>query len=267
MTRFMKSFTLSLNPDLLRQLTTIAAIIVTFLVNILSNFYPLNGLSIGELSNTVFAEVLLTPASYAFAIWGLIYLGLFALGIYQLLPAQRQHPSLRRMGYLLVWACLAQVLWVFMFLARWFPLSLVAMVGILIPLIVIYLQLGQAPSPISHSEKWYIHRPISVYLGWITVATVLNVALALYDLNWNGWGLDPAVWTAIAMIVSTAIAVLAALQRQDGAYALVIVWALIAIAVKHQLVPLISITGMVAAISLTVLVLFLWSRGGHQAHQ
>ena len=257
----MQSPTQPLNPHLLRQLATIAAIVGTFLVNVLSNFYPLKGLSIGEISNTVFAEVLLTPASYAFAIWGLIYLGLFALGIYQLLPAQRQNPTLRRIGYLLVWACIAQAIWVVVFLSRWFLFSLVAMVAILVPLIGIYLRLGPDRQHSSRQEKWFLHRPISVYLGWITVATVLNVALALYDLNWNGWGIAPSVWTAITMVVSTTIATLAAIQRQDVAYTLVIVWALVAIAVKHQLVPLIAITGMVAGISLVVLSLFILSKG------
>ncbi len=256
-----------LNSGLLRQLATITAILGTFIVNVLSNVSPLNGLSIGEISNSVFSNVLLTPASYAFAIWGLIYLGLIALGIYQLLPAQRRNPTLMRMGYLLVWACLAQVIWVFLFLSRLFPLSLVAMLGILLPLILIYLRLGENQQRILRREQWFIHRPISVYLGWITVATVLNVALTLYDLNWGGWGISPSIWTTIAIIVSSAIATTAAIQRQDAAYTLVIVWALVAIAVKQQAVPIISITAIVAAIILAVMVLVIQSKKVERAYE
>ena len=73
------------------QIATIAAILGAIVVNALSNFFPLNGLSIGAISNTLFGEVLVTPANYAFAIWGVIYLGLIAFGIYQAAPARRDN--------------------------------------------------------------------------------------------------------------------------------------------------------------------------------
>jgi uncharacterized membrane protein YqjE len=119
----------------IRQVLNLTAILAAFGVNVLANIAPFNGLTIGEISNTVFRNVLITPANYAFAIWGLIYLGLITLGVYQVLPAQRQNPSLRQMGYLLVLASLAQILWVFFFQYRMFTLSLVAMLAILLPLI------------------------------------------------------------------------------------------------------------------------------------
>lgn len=80
-----------------------------------------------EISNTLFKNVLIIPANYAFAIWGLIYLGLFAFGIYQALPNQRDEPDLRKTGYLLMIACVAQSIWVYLFLSRLFALSVIAM--------------------------------------------------------------------------------------------------------------------------------------------
>ncbi|WP_017325052.1 hypothetical protein [Synechococcus sp. PCC 7336] len=251
--------------DLLRQLATIAAILGAFLVNVLSNFYPLNGLNIGEISNTLFAGVQITPASYAFAIWGLIYLALFSFGVYQLLPAQRQNPSLRRIGYRLVWACIAQAIWVFLFLSRQFLLSLLAMLGILLPLIAIYLRLEVGQQRVSPQEQWLVRQPISIYLGWITVATVVNVAIALSALDWSGWGISPPVWTAILIIVSAAIATIAATHRKDAAYPLVIVWASIAIAVRQHAIPLIAVTAIVASVFLSLLVLATQLRKGDRS--
>ena len=72
---------------------TLAAIIGTFVVNLWSNLAPPDGQTIGEISNTRFAEVQITPANYAFAIWGVIYIGLFAFGYHQLLPAQRHNSA------------------------------------------------------------------------------------------------------------------------------------------------------------------------------
>ena len=130
------------SKDILRQFITLAAVILAFIVNVLSNIFPLNGLTIGGVSNTLFKEVLIIPANYAFAIWGLIYIGLFAFAIYQVLPSQRENPNLRKTGYLLTIASIAQSVWVYLFLSRYFAASVIAMLWILIPLIIIYLRLG-----------------------------------------------------------------------------------------------------------------------------
>jgi len=129
------------------------------------------------------------------------------------------------------------------------------MLGILLPLIAMYRLLDIGQQRVSRQERWFIHIPISIYLGWITVATVVNVASALYSLNWNGWGLAPPIWTVIMMLVSTAIATLVTIQRHDTAYTLVIVWALVAIAIRQMNTPVIAVTGVAMAISLTLLLL------------
>ncbi len=218
--------------DTLRQLITFAAVVIAFIVNVLSNIFPLNGLTIGGISNTLFKDVLIIPANYAFAIWGLIYLGLFAFAIYQVLPSQRENPNLRKTGYLLTIASIAQSIWVYLFLSRLFVLSVIAMLLILLPLITVYLRL-ESGTPVSRPEKWFIRYPISIYLGWISVATIVNIASALYINNWNGFGISAEVWTVIMVVIATFVAAIALLQRQDIAYSGVTIWALIAIAIKH----------------------------------
>ncbi|PZV08880.1 MAG: hypothetical protein DCF22_19420 [Leptolyngbya sp.] len=74
-----------------------------------------------------------------------------------------------------------------------------------------------------------------------------------YSLNWNGWGITPTVWAVVMMVVSTAIAVVIITQRHDIAFSLVVVWALIAIAVRQMDTPLIAITGVVMAIALILI--------------
>lgn len=244
------------DPDFIRQVTTLVAIVGSIAVNTLSNIFPLNGLNIGTLSNTLFASVHITPANYAFAIWGVVYLGLIAYGIYQLQPSQRHNPHLQSSGYLLAVACLAQCVWIYLFLARLFPLSILAMLGILMPLIFIYQRLGVGEANIPRQERWLLQVPISIYLGWISVATILNVANALYSINWNGWGLDPIVWTAIMMVVSGVLGAIVMLQRRDLAFTLTIVWALISISIRQFTVPLIVYAGAIVSIGLVLLVLW-----------
>lgn len=241
--------------DILRQWVTIAAILGTFAVNIWSNLFPINGLNIGQIANTIFTQVQILPANYAFSIWGVIYLGLIAYGVYQLLPSQRQNPTLRRVDYLLILACVVQSVWVVLFLLRQFWLSTIAMAGILLPLIGIYLCLGMGQRRVSRQEKWLAHIPFSIYLGWISVATIVNVAISLFYNSWDGFGIAPSVWTAIMLVVAGGIAATIAVQRRDVAYLLVIVWALIAIAVRQSSIPLVVSVAVGVAIVLFILVL------------
>src|SRR4028119_71946 len=252
----MKQSTKSLDGDLLRQVLNLTAILAAFRTNVWANLAPPNGLTIGQISNTFFQEVLITPASYAFAIWGLIYLGLITFGVYQVLPAQRHNPSLRRMGYLLVLASLAQIAWVFLFQYQLFTLSLVAMLGILLPLIGVYLRLGIGNQRVSRKDRWFVHIPLSIYLAWISVATIVNVALTLYNLGYRGWGISPQVWTTLALIAGAAIAATVSIQRTDVAFVLVIVWAFVAIAVRQANIPLIAATAGGLAIALVGLLVF-----------
>ena len=232
------------------------AILSTLTINALSNFFPLKGANIGEISNTVFQGVQITPANYAFAIWGLIYIGLIAYGIYQLRPAQRQDPTIRRVSILLIIACVAQITWVYLFTMRLFWLSVVAMLAILLALISAYLQLGVGKVQVLRDRQWLAHIPLSIYLGWISVVTVVNVASALYISNWDGWGISNTNWTAIMLVVATAIASIVTIQRADIAFSCVFIWAFIAIAIRHLNNPIILITAVLGAIVLGVLLVF-----------
>ncbi len=243
--------------DRLRQWLTVAAILGSFGVNALSNVRPLNGQNIGQISNTQFAEVLITPANYAFAIWGVIYLGLIGFGVYQFLPPHKQHPRLHSISYLLVLSCIAQAIWVYLFLARWFVGSVLAMGVILLGLIGAYRLLGIARLP-SPPDRWLLRVPFSLYLGWISVATVVNAAIALYSMAWDGWGLTPEVWTVVMIGVSTALGAVILFQRQDVVFVLVLVWALLAIAVKRATIPLIAVSAIALAAGLVGLIL--WRR-------
>jgi hypothetical protein len=246
----MKLTTQRTDPDLVRQVTILVAIIGSIVINTISNFFPPDGVDMATLSDRLFPSVQLLPANYAFAIWAPIYLGLIAFGIYQVQPTQRHNPRLQRSGYLLVFACIAQCAWIYLFLARLFPLSVVAMLGILVPLIILYQRLEIGQQHVSPIEQWFINIPISIYLGWITVAIVVNASLALYSLNWDGWGIAPAIWAVILIIVSAAVATLVTMKHHDTAYLLVMVWALIAICIRHLDTHLITVTAAVTAIFL-----------------
>ncbi|QDZ41475.1 tryptophan-rich sensory protein [Euhalothece natronophila Z-M001] len=241
---------MSSQRDLLRQILNAIAVFAAFGVNILANVRPLRGLTLGEISNQVFGEVLITPANYAFAIWGLIYLGLFSFAIYQALPAQRSQPLFRRLGYWLVVASVAQIAWVFLFQLGFFGWSFLAMVVILFPLMQIYTKLDGLK--LGKRERWFVKFPLTIYFAWISVATIVNGGVSLTHWEWAGWGISPEVWTVIMMIIGGAIALWIAWTRGDIPFIGVFIWALSAISIRHLDNPLIAATGFLLSLILAV---------------
>ena len=248
--------------DYLRQLITLVAIASTFIINLWSNLFPINGENIGELSNTLFQEVLIIPANYAFIIWGLIYVELFIFAAYQMRSAQAANPRLRQGSYWLVGACVAQNLWVLLFLLRQFALSVVVMAAILISLAIYYRGLSVGTANVPKKEVWRAHVPISIYLGWISVATVVNVAIAFYSINWSGFGISPQAWTIIMMGVVALIGIWILIQHADVAYPLVFVWAFVAIAIKQIDQPFIA--GVALSLSAVLSLFVLWHLTHHK---
>jgi hypothetical protein len=226
--------------DTLRPWLNAIAVLATIVVNALANSLPINGLNTGEISDQF--EIYFVPAGYVFSIWGLIYLALAAFALYQALPAQRDNPRLRNVGYWFVGSSLANIAWIFLWHYQIFPLTLVAMGFLLISLIICYLRLETGKTKVNPWEKWLVRAPFSLYLGWITVATIANVTQLLDYVNWGGWGISPEWWFVIIIAVATAIASLVSWTRGDVVYMLVILWAFVGIALKHADTPMVAVT-------------------------
>jgi hypothetical protein len=241
-----------MSKDTLRQLAVVVSVIATIAVNALANALPLNGQTTGEISDRF--PVYFVPAGYVFAIWGLIYIGMIAFAVYQALPGQRDNPRLRRAGYLFALSGVANIAWLFLWHYEQFPWTLLAMGALLVLLILTYLGLEIGRTRVPAGETWLVRVPISVYLGWITVATIANVTSVLYFLGWNGGSLGPETWTVIMLAVTVAVSAAMSLTRGDVAYLLVIIWAVTGIAVKHAGTPAVATAAWVAAGAVLLLV-------------
>jgi len=244
-----------MRKDIVRQWVNVLAVVVTIAVNGLANALPINGQQTGEISDRF--PVFFVPAGYVFSIWGLIYIGLIAFAVYQALPAQRTNPRLQRVGYWFALSCLANIVWILLWHYNLFPASLLVMLVLLASLIVTYLRLDIGRATVGAAEKWAVNVPFSIYLGWITVATVANATSVLYHLQWNGFGISPEIWAVLMIGAATIICLAVILTRRDVAYSLVLIWALIGIAVKHgdrsQIVaPMAVAMALVIAVALIV---------------
>ncbi len=237
-------------------IATWIAIIGTLAVNTLSNIFPIGGNTVADLANGRLGGVLITPESYAFTIWGVIYVGLIVYGFYQIQPRQRRRASIRQVNRNLIVACGAQILWIFLFTLEQFWLSVAAMLVILVALTDAYLVLADAGPSTSQRQLYRAYIPFSIYLGWISVATVVNIASAFYASGFTRLGWEAAAWTATMTAVANLIAAVGMVKQRNFAFALVFVWADIAIAVRHLQTWVIWVPAVAAAALLVALMLY-----------
>jgi hypothetical protein len=251
-----------MRSDTLRQAVTAVAFLVTVAINGAANALPINGQRTGEISDRF--SVFVVPAGYVFSIWGLIYLLLGAYTVWQALPRNREDGTLRSLGYLPALSGVLNAAWVLLWHYEAFALTLPLMLGLLGTLIAIHLRLWDRRDALHGTAYWTVRAPWSVYLGWITVATIANVAQALAAFGFDGFGLDPSLIAAAVLLVGLAIAARFVTRFRDVAYGLVITWAYVGVAVKEQDTVLVAATAAIGALVVAVLAVraFVQGRAG-----
>jgi hypothetical protein len=219
----------------LLQAGNILAMIVTIIINGLAVLLPLNGKTTQQLSDAL--PNLFVPANLTFSIWGVIYILWVVFALYQARDVFKkekvQMPFLFQISWLFILSCAANSAWIFAWQYQQVGLSLIIMIILLITLSALYLRLDVGRVAVPLKEKLCVHLPFSVYLGWITVATIANVTAYLVSVHWDGLGISDVMWTQLVIGVGVLITFLALIMRRDIAYSLVVVWALLGIYLKR----------------------------------
>ena len=228
------------------QVLNVIGFIAVVVVNILANALPINGITTGELSDLY--PNLFVPAGYVFSIWLIIYIFLLAFSVYQASPKRRDAGFIEKIGYYFIVSCAANVSWIFLWHYKMVLPSLLAMLVILGSLIMIYLRLDIGRTEASREERLYTQLPFSVYLGWITVATIANVVAVLVSLGWGGFGISEVTWTMLMIAVAVLLTVINIHIRKDGGYTAVIIWAFGGIIVKQMAIQNIVYTAGIGII-------------------
>jgi len=200
-------------------------------VNYLSNALPLNGVTQRDLSEMY--PIYLTPSPYVFSIWGLIYLGLLAYVLIQLLPSQRENSYIRQLDLPFVLSCLFNIGWIFAWHYQYMVLSVALMLGILGSLILAYLRLDSFRAKGGNTEHQWIGNTFSIYLAWICLATILNVSIFLYSMGWRGAPFSEMFWSVVMLGIALVLFLVLALPRKDTSVFGVLAWASFGIQVKH----------------------------------
>lgn len=216
------------------QLTNGIALVITLVINYLSNTGLFNGNTMATVSRRY--QNYFTPAGYAFAIWGLIYVGLLCYVVYQgrgLIKKTVEDWPVPEIGWWFIVSCGANSLWVVAWLYDYIGLSVILMIVLLLSLIKIILKTRMELDNLPVKKIVLVWWPFCLYSGWITVALVADIAAWLTKIHWNGFGLSPVTWAVIMIIVAGIINLIVTWNRNMREYALVGSWALIAIAVAN----------------------------------
>jgi hypothetical protein len=233
------------------------SVIFSIAFSYISNTRIISGQNNADISaryNTLF-----TPAGYAFAIWGLIYLTVIAYSFYQVLPARRNVPIHDQLAIPLTVLSLLSVVWLVLFNTERLLASVVVITGMLAASVVLVVR----------SREWAIREPgwnwisvpFSLYAGWLTVATIANAAVFLTGIGWEGEPLGPVNWTVLMIAVAVIIAILVSWRLRDAVFPMVVAWAVLAIWVaRHMKYENIALVALMAVVVLTAWSAFLGIR-------
>lgn len=205
--------------------------VATVAIGAVANALPLNGLTTGVISDSF--KTYFVPAGYVFSIWGVIYLGLFAFTYYVWSSRNEQKKVLDE---ILPWyyrGAIANSLWIFAWHYQQFAVTGVLIVTLLITLIAIQLILVKYPAK-SSIEKWLVHVPFNIYLGWASVATIANIQNVLWLYGFTGFGIAGPWWAAVLILVAGGLAIVVKQKMNNVAFAFVVIWAVVGIMVKFS---------------------------------
>jgi hypothetical protein len=251
------------------QAGNILAMILTIAINAMAVLIPLNGKTTEYLSDKY--PNLFVPAGLTFSIWGVIYILWIVFAVYQardlFKKEEKEMPFQQRISFLFILSCIANSAWIFLWHYEYVGLSLLMMIVLLFSLLAIYTRLNIGRTKVSTAERLCVHVPFSVYLGWITVATIANVTAFLVSVNWDGFGIDQLTWTIIILAIGTLLTLLMLVLRKDIAFSLVVLWAFFGIWLKRMAQPNTATDVTVATAASIALVIIFASMLGVAGYQ
>jgi tryptophan-rich sensory protein len=231
----------------------LAAVLVNIFFNYYLNANPIGGQTMGDISDK--HPTLITPAGYAFSIWGVIYLLFIIYSIYQVLPNQRKNQAYNQLTLPLIATSMLSIAWLIIFSLEYMGLSVLIISSMLITAILLF---GKAKTAVSRGEaRSWITIPFALYMAWLSVATVVNIAVWLKDMGWQGGTPGETPWTILMIVVVLALGILISYKFRDIPYPLVIAWATFAIYAARQK----DNTPVATAALISGILLVIWSVG------
>ena len=228
----------------MRAILVLVATIGTIVFNGLAATGYINGVTPEVISGKY--PTVLTPAGYAFTIWSLIYVGMLAFSIYQLLPANIAKYSRVRSLYII--SCVLNCAWIFFWHRDQIGVCLAIILALLATLLLLCIKLKEQATP---TDSLCSKAPFGIYFGWVTCASIVNFAIFI---AYMGWGQISAAVGCIFIVFAAVCAIVVRWRLTNYLYPLAVAWALTAIAVKQSGNTPIVVTAAFAVVTCIVTV-------------
>ncbi len=228
------------------------SLLATIIVNFLANYLPIAGMTTGELS--ALYPNLFVPAGITFSIWGLIYISLIILTLYFLFRSNNGTVGSdlfwSKVGPYFTLVNLLNVCWIYAWHYQILWLSVLIMILLLSALVGVYTRLhGILRTKQQFSRNIHLI-PFSLYLGWICVALIANMAAFLVSIDWSGFGLNAVIWTVIVIAIGALISLRLMRKYGDVVLSAVTIWAFVGILIKRQ--PMVDTEGNAIVLTLWI---------------
>ncbi|MBO1076428.1 hypothetical protein [Roseomonas marmotae] len=249
-----------MNNQYLRTLLNLVLPILQPVIGALPTVFGI-GMSMAEMSAS--SETPVTPASYAFSIWGLIFALSIAWGIWQALPAGRDSVAARRLGWPLAGVFALSNLWMLLAMMTGNGWHLVIVILLLLACALAAFFTARAEPPQGWVDSWIIYPLTGLFAGWVSAASFANIAGAALlsgAIPPSGAG---STLAAILLLLAAAGLALGVLWVGRGApwYAGAFVWALLAIVYANTAEREVNLVVAVVTMGLLVLVVAVsWQR-------
>ncbi len=250
----------------LLKISNMIAFVFTVIINgIAGGTTLIGGVNTAGISNA--HPTLITPAGYTFAIWGVIYVLLGIFVVFQALPSQKGKDFQRKIGWFFVLSSILNIAWIFLWQYQQLAISAALIFLFLLSLIAIYLRLNIGKKAVPLPERLAVHLPFSVYLGWLTIATIADVTVTLVSVNWDGFGIAATTWALFIAVVALLITLVVIATRKDIGYSLVIIWAFGGIVVNQTAYAntVLALEASIIIIIIALVASHLVSRSRHKA--
>ena len=198
-------------------------LVATLVVNTLGGMGVINGMSQKDVSDMF--STLITPSPFAFSIWGLIY-SLLIIAVIVMINKTKKgdkyyQGAVNEISVLFWISCILNIVWIIAFSYLLIELSVVFILGFAVTLALICQRLLK----VNDGKHWLLPLTFGIYAGWLFIATVVNVAVMLVKIEWNGFGLPEEIWATIILIVSIILVLLVLFRIRNAAFPLPIAWA------------------------------------------
>ncbi len=177
-------------------------------------------------------QTLLTPAPFAFAIWGAIYAAFLAFLAAGLLPRHHRDAAFDGLVGPVVAAHVLGVLWIVLFVREHLLASL-AVIAAMLALSV--WMLGRVRQGVqSQALPWWSALPFSLLTGWLLVASLVDLTVVLQSVGFSGGAFGATRFTLLLLCSAAAAGVGLALSHRDAVVPAVVAWAAFAIEVQND---------------------------------